>query len=556
VKLQVTGERPVDAIEVRGGQQSTVIDVTAGTVTSVNGRTGAVTITSSDVGAPDWINVKAAPYSAVADGVHDDTAALQSAIDACRPGGIVYLPQGIYKTTSTLDLRNGVSILGSHSNLMLGPGMGNGDYPCYIQPQGPFTGSSVLQIIGDDDGIHPAISGEQRLVNLMIDGSQLSGATIDGLYAKGNVQNVVLEGVTIRQMPNNGIVTAPRTSDGQYPYSWRMRHVMIDGCHANGIMFTLMTDMTAIDCQVIGSWGTNWILTNMPNAQLIACRAEWAGNHGYHITGDWGSGTGSGGLLMTGCATDRNGYNGVLVDATGKTPIQIDNLHLRRDGRNGGTGGGGYAGLAVNAASVPVLVGMVTCYPGIDDTGASANSPQYGARFTGNTYVSVGAGFLHADAAGWSDGGGNTILRRGPNIGERTGTTAAPVDAFANPWAAAGNATLSGYTVLDAGQSNGQWSVYDGTVKALNLGSAGGGVAIKEGTNARMGVATLNGTTAVTINNTSVTATSRILLTIQAPTGTPGSAYVSARTAGTSFAVKSTSASDTSVVAWVIFEPS
>lgn len=420
MKLQVTGEQPVDEINVVGGQQPTIIDITAGTVTSVNGHTGAVTISSSDVGAPDWVN--AVQRGAVGDGVHDDTAFLQAAIDACPKGGIVYLPRGIYKTTATLDLKNGVSLLGSHSNLMVGPGMGAADYPCYIQPQAPFTGTSVIQIIGDSDGIHPAISGEQRITRLMIDGSQLSGTTVDGLYAKGNVQNVVLDDVCIRQMPNNGIVTASNGA-GQYPFSWRMRNVMVDGCHANGYLLTLMTDLTAIGCQAIGCWGTGWVLTNMANSQLDACRAEWNGNHGYRVTGSWGSGTGSGGMQLTGCNTDRNGFHGVLIDATGTTPINITGLQARRDGRNGGTGGGNYAGLAVIGATVPVTVDGIQCSPGIDDDGTGTNSPQYGVRLSGASTVTLDNAYLHAATAGLYDDGTNTTVVYGSTIVTNTGAT-------------------------------------------------------------------------------------------------------------------------------------
>jgi hypothetical protein len=88
----------------------------------------------------------------------------------------------------------------------------------------------------------------------------------------------------------------------------------------------------------------------------------------------------------------------------------------------------------------------------------------------------------------------------------------------------------------------------------LIVGLAGKGLRVKEGTNAKMGTAVLNGTTAVTVSTTAVTANSRIFLTIQTPGGTPGSPYVSARTAGTSFQIKS-GASDTSTVAWFIVEP-
>jgi hypothetical protein len=103
---------------------------------------------------------------------------------------------------------------------------------------------------------------------------------------------------------------------------------------------------------------------------------------------------------------------------------------------------------------------------------------------------------------------------------------------------------------LDDGAGN---MIVTGT---LDLASAGKGLKVKEGSNAKQGTLTLNGTTAVVVSNNSVTANSRIFLTTQSPAGSgPGSPYVSARTAATSFSVKSTVASDTSTVAYFITEP-
>lgn len=80
------------------------------------------------------------------------------------------------------------------------------------------------------------------------------------------------------------------------------------------------------------------------------------------------------------------------------------------------------------------------------------------------------------------------------------------------------------------------------------------GFGVKEGTNLRMGTATLVGGT-VTVANTSVAANSRIFLTAQSVGGTAGALAVTARTAGTSFTITSTSGTDTSTVAWMIVEP-
>jgi hypothetical protein len=88
----------------------------------------------------------------------------------------------------------------------------------------------------------------------------------------------------------------------------------------------------------------------------------------------------------------------------------------------------------------------------------------------------------------------------------------------------------------------------------VRIASAGAGVKVAEGANCKQGVATLVAGT-VTVANTAVTANSRILLTVNTPGGTVGSPYVSARVPGTSFTITSTSAADTSTVAYEIFEP-
>ena len=88
---------------------------------------------------------------------------------------------------------------------------------------------------------------------------------------------------------------------------------------------------------------------------------------------------------------------------------------------------------------------------------------------------------------------------------------------------------------------------------SLDITAVGKGVKVKEGTNAKQGVATLVAGT-VTVSNTTITTSSRIFLTAQ-DNNTTGALRVSARTAGTSFVITSSNATDTGVVAYEIFEP-
>ena len=58
------------------------------------------------------INVKDYPYLAKGDGVTDDTAAIQAAIDAYPGGGIIFIPTGRYRLTDELVLHSGLTIFG------------------------------------------------------------------------------------------------------------------------------------------------------------------------------------------------------------------------------------------------------------------------------------------------------------------------------------------------------------------------------------------------------------------------------------------------------------
>lgn len=85
---------------------------------------------------------------------------------------------------------------------------------------------------------------------------------------------------------------------------------------------------------------------------------------------------------------------------------------------------------------------------------------------------------------------------------------------------------------------------------------AGKGLSIKEGSNARMGAATLVAGTKV-VSTTAVQTGDRIFISLDTPNGTLGSisAPTSAIVNATSFTINSSSATDTSVVNWHIIRP-
>ena len=782
---------------------NSIIDAVPGLETRTAGETWYRLVAASNATA----NVKA-KADFVCTGTNDQVQ-IQSAIDAARTegGGIVKLSSGSFNTSAPITLHPTVTLQGQHGDQIFNPLQAT--VGSYIKPQNPFTGGAAIVLLGQTAGGYTTKSAEQRIFNLTIDGSN-SGANVHGIQASDYIHGVVLRDVAVKQVTGKGIYTF--FENGAQPFSWTFQRVVVDNAADVGMHLINHSDCTMVDVVVIGSGGNNYTLSNMPNSRLIGCRAEWSDAHGFYITGNFGTGQGSGGLVMAGCSTDRNGFNGIFIDATGNAPLVFEGLMTRRDGRNNNAGGGGYAGVQATASTAPILLGDWACFPGVDDDGTGVNSPQYGLSATNNTFIQYDNVYLHANTAGLNNGGGNTNLRGGANVTFATGTTAAPVLSFgglsgflqttggtmtgtinntgaattsvmygalatgdtfdrfrisadgkmewgpgtatrdvnitrpstsqvritptgnaansssvggalnitntastgaglvvystqaapvghlivarannatfnqsaiyteyvgtshavsinhqgtglassalnvassntehsalgvsgnetargtvkithtgtgtdvnasalsidlagsgtasqgifvtstsggttgtllhlrnggtgalvevtaagalkfgsgtgatdsqitrtgANALSTGGNFTVGGYFATNAGQSDGQWNLWSGTKNVLNIGSDGGGIAIAEGTDARMGTAVLVGGT-VTVANTSVTADTRIFLTSQVDGGTPGFLRVSARNAGTDFTITSSTGADTSTVAWVMFEP-
>lgn len=110
--------------------------------------------------------------------------------------------------------------------------------------------------------------------------------------------------------------------------------------------------------------------------------------------------------------------------------------------------------------------------------------------------------------------------------------------------------SISGIIIVDQGAQD-FVGVKSFTVQPIMLV----GFKVSDGSNKAMGAATLVGGT-VTVSNNTVTANTRIFLTGQNSSGTHGELTVSARSAGTSFTITSSSGTDTRSVAWLLVEPS
>ena len=192
----------------------------------------------------------------------------------------------------------------------------------------------------------------------------------------------------------------------------------------------------------------------------------------------------------------------------------------------------------------------------LQGTGTLAVATGYTATIapnTSGTFVFVGSNTWLSATPSASAGGGATLAAN-----TFTGVQTLPAGLSTAPALVIGSESDTGFYRISAYQwgwaLGGQLAQKYDSSGSHSLMVNGAGYRVTEGTNCKAGTATLVAGT-VTVSNTTVTANSKIYLSHFTPGGTVGWLRVSARTAGTSFTITSSSGTDTSVVSYMIFEP-
>jgi hypothetical protein len=374
-------------------------------------------------------------------GAEDSTEAIAAAYADARAGQVVFFRDGIYKVSAPLRPPPGViTVLGLAG---FDPrAWGAAASGCVIVPSAEFTGSAVFEL----NDVNAAVTQGPAILGGAVDGRNLAVAA-DGIRATGPVNAVLLRDFFIANVTGAGInCVSDRAAPGQsFPYGWHVSHVKIDTPGRQGVLAANHPDAIFYDVHVINSGSHGWSFAGpCPNSRFIACKAEWsaAGCNGFHLTGSWSSGTGSGGMTFVGCSTDRCGANGLNVTATGNVPVHFSACMFRRDGRNGGSGGGGYAGVAVSSSTLPLTFDGLMVWPGVDDTGAGTCSPEYGVSLTdGARCLSVASGYIQGATGSIRDDGSSAEVTVAPWVVTASGAASSPAaDAVpfqsrvARPW--------------------------------------------------------------------------------------------------------------------------
>lgn len=261
------------------------------------------------VGPGYGVNVRAA--GAKGDGVTDDTAAIQAAINA---GGLVYFPPGDY-LCGTLTMVKGVTLLGANSgSYTYNAGTYSDDYPL----------GSVSKIIRKAGTNAPLISGPAGAKHVQIIGLELDGNNKN--QTANNAHLVYLVGlgsdedtqwlmrdcyVHGRWDPNDA--SWGNAGSNIYVGSGRMacRFLNVVCNYGNSHGFEISGADTTIDKCIVGGNGANGITLSAWVARVTDCDIYGNAQVGVYVA-DTGNGSPKR-IMIRGNGIDRNAQHGVHV---------------------------------------------------------------------------------------------------------------------------------------------------------------------------------------------------------------------------------------------------
>lgn len=458
---------------------------------------GPGTFSAQPTGTASIINVKDYPYFAKGDGVTDDTAAIHAARDALKAigGGYLYFPYGDYRANIVINAGS-IWLVGSS-------GRGEFDEYCVRPynmslPAVTFGDGTTLCYYNGIDKLHVSGTDGSAGAVLSATGNAPQALLLKGGVYKANFRNCVFY---------NGIqtVAAVPTNAGQS-----------------------ISAVTWNNCDVRND------LTSVATARAVyLARYEHSVN-----SPDLGYLTA---VRFTDCKINGPKLAGYALQAAmlGDRGITVELFHTYIDHSPG-------CGVKLEGSSAIVPFDLQL------DPGA-LNEIVIETDQTGKDLTRYISGQVRHGGQIFKTASGNVSMPAEADFFfYRPLLSTVYVEGllyFTNaldPYGASGTVPY-----LDQDTSTGPITL---NLSDFSIKTAGKGLRVREGSNAKQGTAVLVAGT-VTVANTAVTANSRIFLTSQVDGGTPGFLRVSARVAGTSFTITSSNGADTSTVAYQIFEP-
>lgn len=184
----------------------------------LNSKLAAAAVNSYQTSAPNnysvTLNVKSSSFKAVGDGKTDDTAAIQKAMNKAKSlgGGVVYLPEGTYKTSNNIYVYSDTKVLGDRARI-------------------------VRSNVNKDNAVLVISASQQDVVveGLILSNTKTSNGI--GIDLHANVKNVWI---------TNNLFTGIR-SQAININSVGIKHVQVSGNHFEKVTYGVLTNNGAKD---------------------------------------------------------------------------------------------------------------------------------------------------------------------------------------------------------------------------------------------------------------------------------------------------------------------
>jgi len=251
-------------------------------------------IVAANPSTPTWINVKASPYNAAGNGSTDDTAAIQAAVNALAAagGGVLYIPPGNYKVTSTIT----------------------------------WTANKSLRILGDG-----------------ANATSIQRASAASPFHTFDVRNVTGGGVEVEHLNILNTVNAGAFSDDQVGlYFAACNRVRLYGVQINSSAnrvniateFSNCNEVSVIACDLRGYVNAILSTGNTAVFDVVATTTATNSGSGVPTSGNVALTVSGGTLHLTNVVTNGGDHGLVLLSGTGATPgfvyvhdFEVNNCH-------------------------------------------------------------------------------------------------------------------------------------------------------------------------------------------------------------------------------------
>jgi hypothetical protein len=470
IKASVDGTQAI--IGVGGVDQMTVSNagvVTANSFVGLNGSsvtaTGSTTARTLANRFADVVNVK--DFGAVGDGVTDDTAAIQAAIDSLVSGGTVLLPAGSYKVTSQIQIQKPISLVGSLGNTFLLSNMATGTilnlstaspWPFDSGPtiNGIIFKSSIVRSSGEFikcSGVYYVsiincqfLNGFTGVLHTGIATNYFSIS--DCIFANNTGKNILIDSVTTGGPAAQGstdITIKNITIKGQSSSSQSLAGISISSC-GNGVISNVSTLYSGNGLELI----PNGTASRIQSLFVSNSYFDSGNKYGIFVSGGfvnlvkfsqiWACSNTKGGIIVSGTLTAPvQQIDFTSVNACGNTNSSGgngDGLYIEQYSTNINISGCSFAGNIGNGIAIASgITDFKICNSICGDTGEFAGNSQWGIYISSgssDSYIISNNNLFNNTVGALFDGGTGVTKIIYPNIGVGTSITTNSVQS--NDW--------------------------------------------------------------------------------------------------------------------------